>query len=153
MTGIAVGIDRKFYYNSGTDASPTYVEVDLVGDVSLDDFGAVDAEVPIRSSVYTLSLPARLKGFTWSLALAGDIAGAVYEVLRGYAFGRTQAQYADMSGNIIDSGEEGLKAYAFFTDFPFNAPLDDIGSTDATLKAGYFVETGTRIDPDWFIVP
>ena len=82
---LKVGNDLKLYYNTGTDASPTWVEVKIVGDVTV-DLNVSDAEVDLRVSSWVLNLPAKLSGGI-NFTLANDIGGTEYDQLRGYGEG------------------------------------------------------------------
>lgn len=145
--GLKVGNDHKLYYNSGTNASPTWVEIKIVGDVNVPiDISA--AQIDLRITNFVLGLPAKITP-ALEFFLAADIGGTVYDALRGFALARTQKQYASANGNIATSGTQWFKQFAFFTSFPWNQPTQEIASGDCVLGAGYTEESSALVEPAW----
>ena len=54
--GLKIGGDWKLYYNSGTNASPTWVEINLVGDINL-NLSVGEAAANLRVSGWDLNAP------------------------------------------------------------------------------------------------
>lgn len=148
---LKVGNDLKLYYNSGTDASPTWVEIKIVGDVTV-DLNVSDAEVDLRVSSWVLNLPAKLTGGI-NFTMANDIGGTVFDALRGFAFARTQAQFASANENIATSGTEYFKAFAYFSAFPWGQETQSMSSHDCTMSLGYTEESGSLVEPSWATIP
>lgn len=144
---LSVGNDLKLFYNTGTDASPVWVEINMVGDVTV-NINVGEAEVDLRVSDWVLNLPAKLTG-SIDVTLASDIAGTVWDALRVLAMGRTQAQFASATGAIATIGTEYFKAFAFFSSFPWGQPTQELASGDASLSLGYTEEAGSLIEPSW----
>ena len=144
---LSVGNDLKLYYNTGTDASPVWVEIDRVGDVTV-NINIGEAEVDLRVSNWVLNLPAKLSG-SIDVTLASDIGGTVWDALRVLAMARTQAQFASASADIATSGTEYFKAYSFFTAFPWGQPTQELASGDSSLSLGYTEEAGSLVEPSW----
>lgn len=145
--GLVVGNDLKLYYNTGTDASPVWVEIDKVGDVTL-NISINEAEVDLRISNWVLAMPAKLSG-SFDIALANDIGGTVWDALRALALGRTQAQFASANADIDTNGTELFKAFGFFSSFPWSQPTQDVSSGDASIALGYHEESDVMIEPGW----
>lgn len=145
--GLKVGNDLKLYYNTGTDASPTWVEIDKVGDVTV-NINIAEAEVDLRISNWVLNLPAKLSG-SIDVALASDIGGTVWDALRALALGRTQAQFASANADIASVGTELFKAFCFFSSFPWGQPTQELSSGDASLALGYTEEATALVEPGW----
>jgi len=135
----------------GTDASPTWVLIDMVGDVTV-NLNTNDAEVDLRVTNWLLNLPSK-KTASFDLALANDIGGTVYDVLRGYYFNRTIAQYASANADIATSGTEYFKAFCHFSSFPWGQPTQDVSSHDASLSLSYQEESGSLVEPSWATTP
>ena len=148
---LKVGNDMKLYYNTGTDASPTWNEINIVGDVTV-DLNVGDAVVDLRESNWLLNLPAKLSG-SMSIMLANHIGDTDYDVLRGYFFNRTQAQFASADGAIATSGTEYFKAFCYFSAFPWSQPTQEMSSHDATLSLGYTEESSALVEPAWATTP
>lgn len=150
---LQVGIDQKTYYNSATDASPTWVEISEIGDVTVPDLGANAHVVNVRSTSWMLALPGRLKNASFDFNLAHNIGNTVFDALRGFALARTIKQFANANGAIATSGTEGIKAFAFFEDFPWNAPLDDVANHDCVARFAWQEESSALVPPAWLVIP
>jgi len=149
---LSVGNDNRLYYNSATAASPTWLPICIVGNVSL-DINISEAEVDLRCSSWVMGLPAKLSGGI-NFTMARDIGGTAHDVLRGYALARTPKQYAIASGEIATSATQYLKAFMFFTAFPWNQETQNMAQGDCSLKMAWVEEpAGTLIQPTWVTVP
>lgn len=148
--GISVGNDHKLYYNSGTNASPVWVLIDIVGDVSV-DLNISSAEVDLRLSSFVTGLPAKLSG-GMNIDMASDIGGTVHDALRGFAMARTRKIFASANDAIATSGTQYFKAPMFFTAFPWGQETQNIGKRDCQLALAYFIESAALIDPSWVVV-
>ncbi len=148
---LMVGNDFKLYQNTGDDATPVWVEVDIVGDVTL-NLGMNEAEVDLRLSDWILNLPAKLTG-SMDMALANNIGNTVYDGLRGLYLGRQSAQMASANADIATSGTEYFKAFMHFSDFPWNQATQEMSNHDASMGFTYVEESGTPILPSWNVVP
>lgn len=144
---LVVGNDLKLYYNTGTDTSPVWVEINIVGDVTV-NINIGEAEVDLRVSDWVLALPAKLSG-GFEFTLANHIGDTNWDALRALALARTQKQFASANGAIATVGTEYFKAYAFFTAFPWSQPTQEMSSGDCTLALGYTEESSTLVEPAW----
>ena len=156
MAGLQVGFDFKLYYNSGTDASPTWVEINIVGDVNVSPLGFNFASVPLRVSRWSLRLPTRQQEAAFEFTLANDIGGTVFDALRALAItgsAPTHTQLAAADAAIASSNTEGMKAFTVFETFPFNQPLDDLSTGDVSAPFTYTEESGSLVEPSWFSIP
>jgi len=145
---LKVGNDHKFYYNSGTNDSPTWVEICIIGDMTV-DLNVSDAEVDLRCSPWVLNLPAKHTG-NFNFFLASSQGYQIWQTLRSYYFARTITQYASASGAIAVAGTEYFKAYGHFSAFPWAQPTQEIGSHDATLSLSWKEDSnGAVINPSW----
>lgn len=148
---LKIGGNWKLYYNSNTNASPTWVEIKKVGDVVL-NIEVGEAPVEIRETNWNLNLPARFTISSIDAMLATDIAGTVWEALRGFFFGRTAKQYAICNDTIATSGTQGFKLFAFWKTFPINQPLAEMVRGDAALSPAYVEESSALVEPTWFTI-
>lgn len=149
--GLKVGGDWILYYNSATNASPTWVQVKKVGDVVL-NLQVSAAEVNLRESLWNLNLPARKIIDSLDVMLATDIAGTVWEALRGFFFARTPKQYAVTNDAIATNGTQGFKFFGFLENFPINQPLSELTRGDCTIKPSYTEESSVLVEPAWFTI-
>ena len=145
--GLQVGNDLKLYYNTGTDASPTWAEIKLVGDVTV-NINCNEAEVDLRISNWVLNLPAKLNG-SLDVSLAYDGQNSVYDAMRAAALNRTQYQFASADGDIDGGDTEFFKSFCFFSSFPWSQPTQELSSGDASLSFGYKEEDDALVEPSW----
>jgi hypothetical protein len=149
---LKTGSACKAYYNSGTDASPTWVEITLVGDVNLSDLGTNLAEVNLRASSYVLNLAAKLHGSV-EMLVAYNPANTAMDALLTAFFAKTVYQFAFMDGNIATAGSEGFKAFCIIESFPIQQPLEGMVAIDTMrLALAYEEESNTLVEPSWYTV-
>jgi len=147
---LQVGNDLKLYYNTGTNASPTWVELTKIGDVTV-NINCNEAEVDLRASDWILALPAKLNG-SIDVMLAYDGADSKFDDMRAMALGRTQKQFASADGSITDNDTEYFAAFCFFSSFPWGQPTQEMSSGDASLALGYTEEASALVEPAWAAV-
>jgi len=149
---LSVGNDMKLYHNTGTNASPVWVEMPRVGDVTV-DMNVAEAEVDLRESYFLLNLPSKITG-SISAMLAHDPGNVtVFDVMRGYFFNRTIKQYASCNTTITTVGANYFSAFCFISSFPWSQPTQEMSSHDMTLALAYHEESNVLIKPAWNVVP
>ena len=149
---LKIGNDMKFYYNLGINASPTWVEICIIGDLTV-DHNISDAEIDLRCSAWLLNLPAKHSG-NINLMLANSIGLAVWSFLNTMAFNRTVTEFASANAGIAIAGTEYFKAYCHFSKFPWTQPTQEIASHDATLSLSWKEnDQGAVIEPSWNVAP
>lgn len=147
---LAVGTDNKLYYNSATNASPTWVLICLVGDVNL-TLGGSNAELKSRCSPWDMGLPSRLNA-ELSFNLFSHIGATVWEALRGFFFARSSKQMAVANAAIATTGTQYFKAFMHFTAFPIGQNLEDVNAGEATMTPTYYEESNALVEPSWVTV-
>ena len=148
---LRIGNDNKLYYNSGTNASPTWVLIDIVGDVTLEQ-GVNEAEVDLRLSGYILNLDAK-KTCGLSAAIANHFGNTVFDALKTLWENKTHKQYAVSDIAIASSGAEFFKMFAFASAWPWNQATQEMTSHDVTLSPSYTEESGSLVEPAWATTP
>lgn len=144
-----VGFDGYAYYNTATDALPTWVEIDTCRDVTTT--AATDsADVSDRRSKWKKNCPGMIDvETTMTLTfVAGDTAQLG---LRTHFLNRTTVQIAVMNDDITVVGSEGFKYYAHVFSNDFAQPLSDGQTITVTFKPATDA-TEPTIEPTWFIV-
>lgn len=148
---LKVGNDMSLNYNSATDASPTWVPIPMIGDVTV-NLSVGEAEVDLRISNWLMNLPAKLSG-GFDFNMANDVGGTVFDALLGFAFARTQKQFASADQAISTSGAEYFKAFGFFSEFPWGQPTQEMSAHDTSISLGYSEESGSLVEPAWATIP
>jgi hypothetical protein len=147
-----VGFDCKLYYNTGTHASPTWVLIPRAINVSVPDFGCNQVATPSRGSNFEAFLNGLIRtglNFTYAYKAGTD---TVLTALLGMVTGRTAKEFAVMDGAIATTGSRGLRAYFNIENAPWNQELEGRMEVDFTLKPAYFEESGSKVDPDVYVV-
>jgi len=140
------GLDCKAYYNSGTNASPTWVEITDAIDVSF-EYGTTTIPIKSRASINMAHLCGLINtGATFTL-LHTLGTNTVRAALLGIISGRAPKQFAFMDQAIATTGAIGLKAYMFLEAMNANQPLEEGMTWDLTLKPAYFVESSAVVGP------
>ena len=148
--GLRVGYEMKVSYNSATNASPTWVAINEIGDVSLPDLGLNLAEVNLRVSSWMMNLGGRMN-VAMEFPLAFNVTESVHDALRIAFFARTIQQYAINEGLPTAGSHQGFKFYGIIESFPLTANLDDLTMWDTVrIAPAYFVESSAVVDPAWF---
>lgn len=141
-----LGLDCKTYYNSGTNASPTWVEITDAIDVSF-EYGTTAVEIKSRASINMATLPGLINtGATFTL-LHTLGTNTVRAALLAIVSGRTPKQFAFMDQAIATTGAIGLKAYMILEAMNGNQPLEEGMTWDITLKPAMFIESAAIINP------
>ncbi len=148
----STGHKMKFYRNTATHASPTWVEIDEIGDLSIADLTMGLAELKRRANGFTKNLPSIMQSIAVEFRLHFGLDSATFTVLRSAFFAGTVIEYAIMNDAIADEDSEGLTLPGIIEQFPWDQPLEEVSGHDVRLATGYLVETSTEIDPAWLVV-
>ena len=146
-----VGGDAYAYYNSGTNATPVWVLMGEIGDLRIPTLEVSLAEIKTRSSKWTKALPANFNAKI-EFDYLYEAQETVFEYLRAWFFARTIKEVAIMDGPIATSGSEGLRIPVLLESFPINQENEAVIKIDVRLNPGYMKESGTVIDPEWYVV-
>lgn len=152
---LQTGAQDKFYYNTGTDVTPTWIEIGQIGDLSVNGMGQNMAEVKMREAGWVLNLPGLKKTDNITFALMFNVGNTVFDALLALFFADPQVatQYAVANGAIATSGTEYFKAFCFIANFPLNQPLEEVDTADVELALAYAEELGSPVYPSWETTP
>ena len=149
-----VGLDAYAYYNSAaTDASPTWVEIDVARDVSTSS-SADKAEVTDRRSKFKKYCPGTIDIETTITAtyVQGNTA---IDYLRAAYLARTPVQIAIVDGPLPPASgntTEGFKYYAYVYSQDFDQPLTEGQTVSMTFAPCNSPSTDPGIEPSWYTV-
>lgn len=146
------GYNMKLYRNTGTFASPTWVEIAEVGDVNLSDFTRQMAELKRRGKQFTKNLASLINSIVITFKLPFGLGASTYTYLRTAFLAGTAFEVAIMSGDITTPGEEGLRCPILLEQFPWNQALEEASGHDVQLKIAYMVSGGSEVDPVWLVI-
>jgi len=139
-------------HNTATDATPTWVTIDEIGDLTV-ELSTAEAEVDLRISNFILNLPSKISGGI-NFNLANNATGTAtdqHEVLRASFFARTQLQYASSDQAIATSGAQFFKAFCSVTNFSWAQPTQGLSDHDVNLSLAYNSGGvgGILVEPSW----
>lgn len=150
--GPVAGIDCKAYYNTGTNASPTWVEIVKGQNFNVPDFGVNPVEAKSRASVWEAFVAGLIKvgvNFTYLHSRGAD---TVRDALTTMVTSRTSVQFAIMDGTITLVGARGVRAFFLMEKFGYSQDLEGAQVWDASLKPAYVIESSAKVEPTLYIV-
>lgn len=145
--GSSIGQAGKLYYNSGTNASPVWVEIKRAKDVSI-PLTKGEADVSRRESAWEMFIGAlKSVGLTFGYQHKRGTDTVRTALLESFVNG-TPMQFAAMDQDITADGAFGVKFYGEVMEFPLDQPLKDGQTVACAVKATEFEEpAGTLIEP------
>lgn len=147
------GKQMKAYYNTGTAASPTWVEVCDIGDLSISDLTMGLAELKRRCNNFTKNVATLIQSIAVEFRLHAGLNQTVYGALVTGFFAGTVREWAFMDDDITYEDAQGLRCPMITEQFPFDQPLEEVAGHDVRLAIGFLKESSTEIDPSWYTVP
>ena len=140
------GLGCKLYHNSATWESPTWGEVDLVKDVTL-NLEKGEADVTTRANGGWRAYVGTLKDGSVEFEMLWDPADTAFAAIRDAYLDNTPVEMAVMDGEITENGSEGLHAEFEVTQFNRNEPLEEGVTANVTLKPAH-----SENNPEWLTV-
>lgn len=127
-----IGFNYKLYRNTGTYGSPTWNEITVTRDLTL-NMTHGEAVASSRASEYEVTL-ATLKQVSIDFSTVLDTAGDDYAALKTAFLNRTTVDCAVADGAIATAGTEYFRCDYVITNFTRSEPLQDVVTVDVTLK-------------------
>jgi hypothetical protein len=146
---VGTGTTMKLYYSTGTIATPVWVLVDEIGDVSMTNFSRGSAELKRRGKKFIKSMPTLISPAEIQFSFIHGLGSAAFTVIKDDFLAGTVKEWLMADGLVATVGTQGLRLPAFVMDFPWNQPLEDVSQHDIKLQLGYMTEGATEIDPSW----
>lgn len=130
----AVGLDCKFYYSAtGISGSPTWIEVPITQEPSL-DLSAEEAVLEDRNSIWKRYIAGQLDA-DMSLRMTAKYGNAVYNAFRTAFLTRNSVLGIAMcSGAIATIGTEVFKADMIVTGWSTTQGLNDVVNVEVKLR-------------------
>ncbi len=142
-----IGFDGKLYYNTGTDAAPTWVEITNARDVTT-SASADNPEISDRGSKFKKYCAGMLDLET-TVTLSYHNGDTVIAALRDKFLAREAVQIAVLDGPEGETGSEGFVYYAHVTGNDFEQPLNDGMTVSVTFVPARVVESNVVVEPEW----
>ena len=138
------GFNCKLYRNTGSWGSPTWNEITIARDVTLNTEKSM-AEAISRASDWRMKLPT-IKDATVDFDILADTTVDDYDVLSDAYLTDDLINFAVADGTIATSGTQYFKADCYVTKFDFNEPLEDVRTVACSLELGYSANEPTIVE-------
>jgi len=149
MPGPVVNNDCFLYYNTNTNASPTWAEIARAKGATVGS-SASTVETTARDSKFEFAAVNTVKvgplSFDYQIIGGTD---AVFNALRAAFLAKTPLQFAETDGPIASAGSQGWKAYFQIT----KCDVSDTDSRTASVEAELcrFYESDALVEPAWMV--
>lgn len=130
-----VGLDCKAYRNTGSYNAPTWSEVTIMRDLTL-NLSKGEADVSSRGSRWK-KMKSALKEASFEFEILGDTANAHYTALRNAYLNDTTLDLAFADGDITVGGTEYWRGDVEIFQFNRGEPLEDGAKVSVTAKPTY----------------
>lgn len=144
---VRLGLDAKLFRNTGDYATPMWVEMKNVKDLTL-NLEASESDVTTRGNAGWRATIAALKDGSIEFDMVWDTADADFTAIKDAFFGNTTIEFAVMDGDVAASGSQGLRALMSITGFSRSEPLEEAITVSVTAKPTYSANP-----PAWMVVP
>lgn len=141
-----LGLNAKLYRNTATWMMPTWSEVTIAREVTV-NLEAAEADATIRGGGGWRETVAGLKDATLEFELRYDQGDANLDAIRTafLAVPATVVELLALDGDVGVMGNEGFRAEYFITAFSRNEPLEEVLTVSVTAK----VKSSDNA-PEWF---
>lgn len=147
MTAIALGMNAKLYRNTGSYASPTWVEITNVRDVTL-NLTKAEADLTTRANEGWRAMAGTLKEGSVEFEMIWDPTDDGFGAIKDAWFDDTTIELAVMDKAIDESGAQGLRATMSVISFSRSEPLEEGMTVSVTAKPTYAENA-----PEWLEIP
>lgn len=140
-----LGINCKLYRNTNTYASPTWVEVENVRDLTK-SFERGESDLTTRGYAaggWEATVAVLLSG-TVDFGMVYDSADVDFVALEDAFYANTAVEFAMCDGAITTTGTKGLRATFSIMKFGENQPLKEGVTVDVSMKVSYATNAPSR---------
>ena len=143
---LKLGLEAKLFRNTGDYATPIWVELENVKDLTL-NLEAGEADVTTRGNAGWRATVATLKDGSIEFEMVWDTADAGFTAIKDAFFNNDTIELAVMDGDIATAGSQGLRAMMSIINFSRNEPLEEGITVNVTAKPTYSANP-----PEWLEV-
>ncbi len=146
MGRIPLGYEAKAYINKSTSSTPTWEEIDIIRNVTL-NLEKGDADVTTRGSNGWKEVLPTLKEASIDCETIWDVQAAIFKKLLESFLLDEQLEMLFLDGPVTKKGSQGLRAVCCVFKFSRDEQLDG-----ALIASTSFKPTYGNIKPSWFVV-
>jgi len=140
--------NAKLYYNTGTYASPTWTEITLVKDVTL-NLEKDEIDLTTRASGGFKEAADGLIDASVDFNHLWDASDTAFTALQTAFFNKTAEEFLVLDGSSATTGNQGLRATCMILSFTRNEALGEALTVDISIKP----VKNTDAAPAWYTVP
>ena len=141
------GDEVKFYYNTGTDAVPVWVEIDNAEEPMV-DLSKSEGTFKPRSIKFELTRGAKHQwAFSWKYSLTRAVDTVKDDLFDSFVNG-TPIQFALTDRDIADAEAFGVKAWCEVMKFPISGKEEEGSQVDCEAKPTDYQEASVLIPPE-----
>lgn len=133
---VRLGLDAKLFRNNGSYATPAWLEIGNVKDVTL-NLEKGEADVTTRANNGWRATAGTLKDASIEFQMVWDTSDLGFQAIQQAFFQSQPLEFAVMSGPMNDSESEGLRATCDVFSFTRNEALEEAIMVDVTIKPTY----------------
>lgn len=137
--GVKLGLDARLYMNSGTYASPTWLELKKVRDLTL-NLETGEADVSTRDNEGWRATVSTLKDASLEFELVIDPEDSGYASIVGSFLENEPIEFVVLDGPVSGAGSvgsQGLRATFRISNFSRNEALEEAVTASVTAKPTY----------------
>ena len=146
MAKIPLGYQAKAYINTSTTTTPTWTEVDIIRNVTL-NLEKGEADVTTRSAKGWKEVLPTLKEATIETELVWDTTHTIFAKFLDAFLNDTNLEFLFLDGEVTATGSQGLRAVCGIFKFSRDEQLDGALIANVSLKPTY-----GAVKPSWFTV-
>lgn len=147
-----VGQEAKLYRNTGTHATPTWVEMKRAIDVSItstkDKADTSRRESSVKRQKGAMKDLGIEFGYRYKRGTDAD-----WDALWDSFWNGTPIEFAVMDGDIGTTGNKGLLMYCEVFDFPSDEPLSESKTYNVGVAPTDYEEADVLIEPEKYVAP
>ncbi len=144
---LVLGLNAKLYRNTATWVAPVWVEIGNVRDLTL-NLETAEADVTTRTNNGWRATVATLKDASIEYEMVWDTTDANFTAVKDAFLANSFIDFNVLDGDILVSGNQGLRAEMMISTFSRNEALEDALKATVNAKPTFSVNA-----PVWFIVP
>lgn len=146
MAKIPLGYQAKAYINTAAGATPTWAEVDIIRNVTL-NLEKGEADVTTRGAKGWKEVVPTLKEATIDTEIVWDTTHTIFAKLLDAFLNDTNLEFLFLDGEVTAQGSQGLRAVCGIFKFSRDEQLDGALIANVSLKPTY-----GAVKPSWHIV-
>lgn len=146
-----LGKDCYLYYNTGTHATPVWVEIERAMDVDITPFSKGKAEQKSKASKFNYKRGTFVElglAFGYDYEPGGD--DTVFAALLDSMLNNTPIEFWAPDGPAATVGSAGMRMVCEVFECPMGHKLEEAAKLDIAAEITRVTEGGSVVEPDWY---